>query len=222
MTIDHPTRYWNGMTIPDAGTFLLDEAHKRVGFLGKHMMVSPVRGELTRASATIVVGADPLASAVSATMDATSLTTHHDERDVHLRSPDFLDVERFPTVDFRSTSVRWQGPQDDAMLSWARLRNRSPERSEVPAARIQGAGAGHFVVSGLLTIRDVTLPIDLTMQFGGARRDPYGRDIFGFSASGTFDREAYGLVWNVVLETGGLLVGKKVEIEIAGEAIRQD
>jgi len=109
MTIDHPTRFWNGMTIPDAGTFLLDEAHKRVGFLGKHMMVSPVRGELTRASATIVVGADPLASTVSATMDATSLTTHHDERDGHLRSADFLDVERFPTVEFRSTSVRCAG-----------------------------------------------------------------------------------------------------------------
>ncbi|MEK8229292.1 YceI family protein [Oerskovia sp. M15] len=77
-------------------------------------------------------------------------------------------------------------------------------------------------MSGLLTIRDVTHPIELTMQFGGARRDPYGRDIFGFNVTGTFDREDYGLVWNVLLETGGLLVGKKVEIEIAGEAIRQD
>ncbi|MEK8229293.1 YceI family protein [Oerskovia sp. M15] len=138
MTVEHPTRHWNGMTIPDAGTYLLDDAHKRVGFLGKHMMVSPVRGEFTRASATIVVGQDPLASTVAASVDATSLTTHNEDRDVHLHSADFLDVDRHPALEFRSTAVHWQGPQDDSILAWARLRNRSPERAEVPASRVQG------------------------------------------------------------------------------------
>ena len=181
-----------------------------------------MRGEFTRASATIAVGHDPLASAVSATIDSASLTTHHEDRDVHLRSADFLDAEAYPTLEFRSTGVRWQGSQDDAILAWARLRNRSPERAAVATERVAPAEAGHFVVSGLLTIRGVTRPLDLTMQYGGARRDPYGRDIFGFHATGTFDREDYGLVWNVLLETGGFLVGKKVQLEIGGEAIRQE
>jgi polyisoprenoid-binding protein YceI len=222
MTTTRPVRQWNGMTVPDAGTYVLDEAHKRVGFAGQHMMVSPVRGEFTRASATILVGQDPLASAVTATIESASLTTHHADRDVHLHSPDFLDVGTYPTLEFRSTAVRWQGSQDDAILAWARLRNRSPERATVTADRVAPAEAGHFVVTGLLTIRDVTHPIDLRMRYGGARRDPYGRDIFGFHATGEFDREDYGLVWNVLLETGGLLVGKKVSLEIAGEAIHQE
>jgi hypothetical protein len=87
---------------------------------------------------------------------------------------------------------------------------------EVPARR-----AGKFVLSGDLRIRDVTQPVELTVEFGGARRDPYGRDIVGFSAHTEINREDYGLVWNVALESGGVLVGRKVRIEIAGEAIRQ-
>lgn len=221
MTTTRPVRQWNGMSVPDAGTYTLDEAHKRVGFVGQHMMVSPIRGEFTRADATIVVAEDPLRSVVAASIDATSLTTHNPDRDVHLHSADFLDVENFPTLEFRSTGVRWQGAQDDAILAWARLRNRSPERATVAADRVSPAEAGRFLLSGLLTIRGVTHPIDLTMRYGGARRDPYERDIFGFHATGSFDREDYGLVWNVLLETGGFLVGKKVQIEIAGEAIHQ-
>ena len=108
MTMTRLVRQWNGMTVPDAGTYVLDEAHRRIGFVGQHMMVSPVRGEFTRASATIAVGHDPLASAVSATIDSASLTTHHEDRDVHLRSADFLDAEAYPTLEFRSTGVRWQ------------------------------------------------------------------------------------------------------------------
>jgi polyisoprenoid-binding protein YceI len=216
-----PGREWNGMTVPDAGTYVLDDAHKRIGFSGQHMMVSPVRGEFTRGTATIVVGADPLASTVSATIEAASLTTHHGDRDAHLHSPDFLDVEHYPTLEFRSTGVRWQGAQDDSILAWARLRNRSPERSTVATDRVSPSEPGHFSVAGLLTIRDVTRPVELRLQYGGARRDPYGRDLFGFHATAEIDREDYGLVWNVLLETGGVLVGKKVQLEIAGEAIHQ-
>jgi polyisoprenoid-binding protein YceI len=216
-----PGREWNGMTVPDAGTYVLDDAHKRIGFSGQHMMVSPVRGEFTRGTATIVVGVDPLASGVSATIEAASLTTHHGDRDAHLHSAEFLDVEHHPTLEFRSTGVRWQGAQDDPILAWARLRNRSPERSTVAADRVAPAEPGRFVVAGLLTIRGVTRPVELTMRYGGARRDPYGRDIFGFHATAEIDREDYGLVWNVLLETGGVLVGKKVQLEIAGEALRQ-
>ena len=77
------------------------------------------------------------------------------------------------------------------------------------------------MLTGLLTVKGITRPVDLQVEFGGARRDPYGQDIFGFSASAEIDREEYGLIWNVALESGGFLVGKNVRIEIAGEAIRQ-
>lgn len=77
------------------------------------------------------------------------------------------------------------------------------------------------MVHGELTIKDVTRSVDLQVEFGGARRDPYGQDIFGFTASAEIEREDYGLLWNVALEGGGVLVGKNVRIEIAGEAIRQ-
>lgn len=221
-TSDRPVRQWKGLTIPDPGIYELDEAHKRVGFLAQHMMVSPVRGEFARAAATITVGEDPLHSSVTAVIATESLTTHHADRDTHLRSADFLDVEQFPTIEFRSTDVAWRGEQD-AILQWARLRNHNADRRRVSSDTIERADRNRmkFDVTGDLRIKDVAREVTLRMDFGGARRDPFDRDIFGFHATTDIDREAFGLVWNVALEAGGWLVGKKVRIEIAGEAVRQ-
>ncbi|MFF5214072.1 YceI family protein [Micromonospora sp. NPDC000442] len=184
------TRDWNGLTIPAAGTYLLDVAHKRVGFVARHMMVSKVRGEFADASATITIAEEPLESTVSATIQAASINTAQADRDAHLRSPEFLDVEKFATLEYRSTGVK------------------SHEGNE-------------FVLTGELTIKDVTRPVELKVEFEGVGRSPFGQDIFGFSASTEIDREDFGLTWNVALESGGVLVGKKVKIEIEGEAIRQ-
>jgi polyisoprenoid-binding protein YceI len=219
---DRPTRVWNGVTIPEAGTYVLDEAHKRIGFHAQHMMVSPVRGEFVEATATIVVGQDPLQSSVTAVIRAESIDTNNAERDTHLRSADFLDVQAHPTLDYRSTGVKWLGG-NDPIFQWARLRNNPLSRRSAPAA-LPGPDSGtaaRFVLTGDLTIKDVTQQVDLQLDFGGARRDPYGRDIIGFSATAEINRESYGLVWNVALDSGGVLVGKKVRIEIAGEAIHQ-
>jgi polyisoprenoid-binding protein YceI len=219
--VDRPIREWNGLTIPEPGVYKLDEAHKRLGFLAQHMMVSPIRGEFAQGDATIVVADDPLRSTISATIRSASVTTHNPDRDTHLSSPDFLDVTRYPTLEFRSTGIEWQ-ENNEAIFQWARLRNnpltRRPSAVDLPAV---ARSTGRFVVHGHLTIKEVTRPIDLQMEYGGARRDPYDRDIFGFSASAEFEREDYGLVWNVLLESGGVLVGKKVRIEIAGEFIHQ-
>jgi polyisoprenoid-binding protein YceI len=184
------TREWNGLTIPAAGTYLLDAAHKRVGFVARHMMVSKVRGEFADASATITIADEPLESSVSATIQAASINTAQADRDAHLRSPEFLDVEKFATLEYRSTGVK------------------SHEGNEL-------------VLAGELTIKDVTRPVDLKVEFEGVGRSPFGQDIFGFSASTEIDREDFGLTWNVDMESGGVLVGKKVKIEIEGEAIRQ-
>ena len=184
------TRTWNGLTIPAAGTYELDQAHRRVGFVARHMMVSKVRGEFTEATATITVAEDPLASGVTATIQTASISTGQADRDGHLRSGDFLAAEEFPTIEFRSTGVK-------------------------------SHSGNEFVLAGELTIKGGTRPVDLEVEFEGAGRSPFGTDIFGFTAVTEIDREDFGLTWNVALETGGVLVGKKIKIEIEGEAIRQ-
>ena len=100
------TRDWDGLTIPAAGTYLLDAAHKRVGFVARHMMVSKVRGEFAEATATITIAEDPLQSAVTATIQAASINTGQADRDGHLRSPEFLDVEQFPTLSSAAPRVK--------------------------------------------------------------------------------------------------------------------
>jgi polyisoprenoid-binding protein YceI len=184
------TRSWDGLTIPAAGTYELDQAHKRVGFVARHMMVSKVRGEFAEATATITVAEDPLASSVTATLQAASISTGQADRDNHLRSGDFLEAEKYPTLEYRSTGVK-------------------------------SHSGNEFVLAGELTIKDVTRPVDLQVEFEGAGTSPYGQEVFGFSATAEIDREDFGLTWNVAMESGGVLVGKKVKIEIEGEAIRQ-
>ncbi|MFF0470292.1 YceI family protein [Micromonospora zamorensis] len=189
-SIDAVTRDWDGLTIPAAGTYALDVAHKRVGFVARHMMVSKVRGEFNEATATITIAEDPLQSSVVATIQAASIDTTQADRDAHLRSPEFLDSEKFPTLEFRSTGVK-------------------------------SRRGNEFVLTGELSIKDVTRPVELAVEFEGVGRSPFGQDIFGFSASTEIDREEFGLTWNVALETGGVLVSRKIKIEIEGEAVRQ-
>jgi polyisoprenoid-binding protein YceI len=184
------TREFEGLTIPAPGTYELDQAHKRVGFIARHMMVSKVRGEFADAQATITVAENPLESSVTATIQAGSISTGAGDRDGHLVSGDFLDVEKYPTLEFRSTGVR-------------------------------SHSGNTFVLAGDLTIKDVTRPVDLEVEFEGVGRSPFGTDIFGFTATTEIDREDFGLTWNVALETGGVLVGRKIKIEIEGEGIRQ-
>jgi polyisoprenoid-binding protein YceI len=184
------TREFDGLVIPTAGTYLLDAAHKRVGFVVRHLMVSKVRGEFAEATATITVAENPLESSVTATIQTASVHTGQADRDNHLRTGDFFEAEKYPTIDFVSTGVK------------------SHDGNE-------------FVLAGDLTIKGVTRPVELQVEFEGVGRSPYGFDVFGFSASTEVDREDWGLTYNMALESGGVMIGKKVKIEIEGEAIRQ-
>jgi len=185
------TRPFEGLQIPVAGTYALDPAHKRVGFVARHMMVSKVRGQFAEATATIVVGEDPLQSSVTASITTASIETGTVDRDNHLRSGYFFESEKFPTMDFRSTGIK------------------------------EHAGA-EFVLNGELTIKGITKPVELTVEFEGAATHPTGKPVFGFSAHTEINREDWDLTWNMAVEGGGVLVGRKVKIEIEGEAIFQD
>jgi polyisoprenoid-binding protein YceI len=184
------SRTYNGVEIPLPGTYKLDPNHRRVGFVARHLMVSKVRGYFGEAEATITVAEDPLQSSVTATIQAASITTNQEQRDGHLKSADFLNVEEHPTLEYRSTGVK-------------------------------SFDGNEFVLSGELTIKNVTVPVDLEVELEGVGRSPYGQDVFGFSATAEIDREDFGITWNVALETGGVMVGRKVKLEIEGEAIRQ-
>ncbi|HET9518385.1 MAG TPA: YceI family protein [Actinoplanes sp.] len=184
------TREFDGLVIPAAGTYLLDAAHKRVGFVVRHLMVSKVRGEFAEATATITVAENPLESSVTASIQTASVHTGNADRDNHLRTGDFFEAEKYPTLEFVSTGVK------------------SHDGNE-------------FVLAGDLTIKGVTRPVELAVEFEGVGRSPYGFDVFGFSATTEIDREDWGLTYNMALESGGVMIGKKVKIEIEGEAIRQ-
>ena len=185
------TRKFEGLDIPDAGTYVLDAAHKRVGFVARHLMVAKVRGQFAEATATVTVGEDPLQSSVTATINTASIETGQVDRDNHLRSGDFFESEKYPTMEFRSTGIK------------------------------SHAGA-EFVLDGELTIKDITKPVELVVEFDGAAVNGYGKSLFAFTATTEIDREDWGLTWNAALEGGGVMVGKKVKIEIEGEAILQD
>ena len=153
-------------------------------------MITKVRGRFTDFRGRIVIGESPQQSSVEVTIDAARVNSGDDARDDHLRSPDFLDVEHYPTITFRSTEVDI-GPHGSAK------------------------------VTGDLTVKDVTRPVTLDVDFDGAQPDPWGGQRLGFSASTEINREDWGLTWNVALETGGVLVGKKIRLELNVEAVKQ-
>lgn len=192
MTVtDTPTtRDFDGVAVPVPGRYQLDVTHTTVGFVAKHLMVAKTRGRFGEFDGTVTIADAPLDSSVEVTIQAASIDSRTEDRDAHLRSPDFLDVENFPTLSFRSTDVRHQGGEK-------------------------------FAVDGELTIKGITNPVVLDMELDGVMGDPWGGQRLAFTASTEIDREAWGLTWNVALETGGVMVGKRVKIEIEGEAVRQ-
>jgi len=190
MSAPSTTRSFGGLTIPTAGTFVIDPAHTEVGFVARHLMVSKVRGSFTQVTGEVTIAEDPLASSVSASILAASIDTGVADRDNHLRSGDFLDVEKYPELTFRSTRV--VQPKDN-----------------------------DFRLVGELTIRDVTREVTLDVDFDGVAVSPWGQEVVAFTATTEIDREEWGITWNQALEAGGVLVSKKVKIEISAEATRQ-
>ena len=172
----------------------LDPTHTLIEFSGKHMMFTTVKGRFGAFSGEIAVDeAHPERSSVRVEIDAASLDTRTEMRDTHLRSADFLDVEAFPTITFESTGV------------------------DLPAGARARPGL-QFRVNGDLTIRGTTRPVVLDAEFTGEGTGPFGNQIKAFAARTRVNRKDFGLTWNVALETGGVLVGDEIKIEIETQA----
>jgi polyisoprenoid-binding protein YceI len=184
------SRTVDGVEYPAVGTFAIDTSHTRLGFAVRHMAVSKVRGGFTDFSGTLELAENPVDSKINVTIQAASVDTHDENRDNHLRTNDFFDVENHPTWTFASTAIR--------------------PRS-----------ASEWDVDGDLTIRGVTKQVTLDATLEGVVKDPYGNHRVGFSATTSIIRDDFGVSFNAALETGGVIVSKKVDIDLEIEATLQ-
>ncbi|MDT5018070.1 MAG: hypothetical protein QOD39_4230 [Mycobacterium sp.] len=180
------------MTTPTAqlgtGSWAIDPVHSSIGFSVRHLMVSKVRGTFDTFSGAIVVGEDGTPS-VTAEIAVDSVNTRNDQRDAHVKSADFFDVEKHPTATFRSTGVR--------------------------------ADSDDYVLDGELTLKGVTKPVSLHLEFSGVNPGMGQGEVAGFEASVVLNRKDFGIDIDLPLETGGTVVGDKVTLTLEIEALKQ-
>ncbi|HYL08858.1 MAG TPA: YceI family protein [Candidatus Udaeobacter sp.] len=181
-------RVVNGRWVPIAGVWEFDPGHTEVSFEGRHLMVSRVRGRFTSFSGRLVVGEVPEQSTAELSIQAASVESGFQDRDDHLKSADWFDVDRHPAITFRSGIL----------------------------AHISGS---HWKAQGVLAVKGVERPIELDVEFLGGVTDPWGTPKIGALIKGEVDREAWGLTWNVPLDSGGLVVGQKVALIVTVEAV---
>jgi polyisoprenoid-binding protein YceI len=173
-------------------TYQIDTAHSSAQFKVRHMMIANVKGEFDKVSGMVVFDpANPSASSIEASIDVATISTRDEQRDAHLKNPDFLDAEKFPTITFKSKEVAASG--DDS-----------------------------FEVVGDLTIHGVTKEVNLTVEeLTGEAKDPWGNLRRGAAAKTRINRRDFGMNFNMVLDTGGFMVGEDVDLTIDVEMIRQ-
>jgi len=169
----------------------LDPAHSVAEFKVRHMMISYVKGKFSGLSGVLKLDeADYTHSTVEVSIPAASVSTVDDDLDAHLKNADFFDVEQFPTLTFRSTSIRSTGDRDYEVI-------------------------GDLIIRGVtksvtLSVKDVSEP----------SKDPWGNLRIGLSGSAKVNRKDFGLVWNAPLEFGGMLVGEEVTITLDVQFIK--
>ena len=172
-------------------TWNLDPAHTVAEFKVKHMMIANVKGQFSKISGVLVRDeSDPTHDRVEATIEAASIETRNEQRDGHLKSPDFFHVEKFPTLHFKSTGIKVVGEEELSLEGDLTIRGVT--------RKVQ------FAVEG------PTPPA----------KDPWGNTRIGVSASTKINRKDFGLTWNTALETGGILVGDDVTITLDAQFVK--
>jgi len=172
-------------------TWHIDPVHSSAQFKVKHLMISNVKGEFTSIKGTLRLdSSDVTKSIIEAVIDAASINTREPQRDTHLKSADFFDVEKFPTITFKSSSIS--------------------EKSDGGFA-LQGDLTIHGVT------RKVTLDAEAP---SAPQKDPWGGTRIGLEATSKINRKDFGLNWNATLETGGFMVGDQVTITLDVEFVK--
>lgn len=173
-------------------TYQLDPVHSSVGFSIKHMMIAKVHGTFEKVTGKLVFDKNDLEkSSAEATLETASINTHEPQRDIHLRSPDFFDVEKFPHLTFKSKSV-------------------------VSSSDGELKVTGDLTIKGIT--KEVLLTVDGPSE---ELKDPYGNLKIGLSATTKIKRKEFGLTWNAALEAGGVLVGDEVTINLDLQFVKQ-
>jgi polyisoprenoid-binding protein YceI len=178
-------------SVAGASTWNIDADHSNIQFKVRHMMVSNVKGVFGKVQGTVELDDKNITkSKVAVTIDTDSISTGVAKRDEHLKSPDFFDVTKFPTMTFLSTKVTKNG------------KNK-------------------LKVAGYLTLHGVTRPVILDLEGPtGDSKDPWGNTRRGVSATTKINRKDFGLTWNKALETGGVMVGEEISINLDVEMIK--
>lgn len=170
----------------------IDPTHSEVQFKIKHLMITNVTGSFNLFQADIETEDEDFKKAkVNFTADIDSISTGNEQRDGHLKSPDFFDAAKFPQLKF--TTTKFESVDDD----------------------------GSYDIYGDLTIRDVTKNIKLAVEFGGVVQDAYGNTKAGFSINGKINRKDFGLTWSAVTEAGGVVVSDEVKLVAEIQLIEQ-
>lgn len=170
--------------------WLLDNTHSEVNFKVKHLMISTVTGSIEKFNVQVNTNGNDFNNAsILFEADMSSINTNNEQRDGHLKSADFFDVEKYPNLSFRSTSMTKKGDT--------------------------------YMLTGDLTIKNVTKSIEIPVEFGGLAKDPWGNQKAAFSIDIKINREDFGLNWNAALETGGVLVSQDVRILAEVQLLQQ-
>lgn len=174
-----------------ATNWVLDPSHSEVEFKVKHMMISNVSGKFAKFDATVETeGEDFMTAKVTFSADIDSINTGSDQRDGHLKSPDFFDAGNYPQLKFVAT--KYENVDND----------------------------GSYEVWGDLTIHGITKKVKLDAEFGGVIKDPWGNTRAGISVNGKVNRKDFGLTWHGVTETGSLIVSDDVRVHINLEFVK--
>ena len=170
----------------DTAEWAIDPSHSKVGFKISHLVVCSVEGSFKTYTGKVNLDeADLTKSSADLTINVDSIDTGDAKRDEHLKSPDFFDSKKFPTITFHST-------------------------------KIVKAGAG-YKVTGDLKIRDVSKSVTLDSTISAPIKSPWQKLVRGTTFKGSIKRGDFGLKWNKALETGGVVVGEEVKLDIALE-----
>lgn len=173
-----------------AEKWILDTVHSSLSFWVRHLMVTKVHGRFAKWSGSVLFDETaPATTRVEVEIDASSIDTREAQRDTHLRSADFFDVEKYPALKFVSTKVEKTGDKE-------------------------------FKLSGDLTMHGITKPVTLDVEYGGRATHPQMGERAGFSARGALNRKDWGLTFNQTLDTGGVALSDKIELQFEVEATR--
>jgi polyisoprenoid-binding protein YceI len=170
----------------------IDPAHSQIAFKVKYLMITNVKGVFKDFSASVkTTDGNYATSDIDFSLNPASIDTGAPDRDRHLKSADFFDVEKYGRLSF-------SGKKADKADS-----------------------TGNYLLLGDLTIKDVTNPVKLNVEFAGVMKDPWGNEKAGYTLTGKINRKEWGLNWNAALEAGGVLLSDDVTINCDVQLVKQ-